>query len=164
MVFLKELPGLPPDRQIEFNIEVAPRTSLISIPLYHMTPAELKELKEQLQDFLDKGFIRPSFSLWGAPVLFVSKKDDSLRLCVDYRQLNKAKMKNQYPLPRIDDLFDQCFSKIDLRSGLSPTQDQGERRAQDDISDSVWALQVLSDVVWIDECSDNVLGSHEHGI
>ena len=87
-----------------------------------MAPAELKELKAQLQDLLDKGFIRPSVSPWGAPVLFVKKKDGTLRLCIDYRQLNKVTIKNKYPLPRIDDLFDQlqgaqCFSKIDLRSG-----------------------------------------------
>ncbi|KAL4035227.1 hypothetical protein IC575_003908 [Cucumis melo] len=87
-----------------------------------MAPAELKELKVQLQEFLDKGFIRPSVSTWGAPVLFVKKKDGSMRLCIDYRELNKVTVKNRYPLPRIDDLFDQLqgatvFSKIDLRSG-----------------------------------------------
>ncbi|KAL5821813.1 hypothetical protein ACOSQ3_023695 [Xanthoceras sorbifolium] len=87
-----------------------------------MASAELKELKIQLQELLDKGFIRPSVSPWGAPVLFVKKKDGSLRLCIDYRQLNKLTVKNKYPLPRIDDLFDQLrgarvFSKIDLRSG-----------------------------------------------
>ncbi|KAL4032758.1 hypothetical protein IC575_005840 [Cucumis melo] len=87
-----------------------------------MAPAELKELKVQLQELLDKGFIRPSVSPWGAPVLFVKKKDGSIRLCIDYRELNKVTVKNRYPLPRIDDLFDQLqgatvFSKIDLRSG-----------------------------------------------
>ena len=87
-----------------------------------MAPVELRELKEQLKDLLEKGFIRPSMSPWGAPVLFVHKKDGSLRMCIDYRQLNKVTIKNKYPLPRIDDLFDQlqgakCFSKIDLRSG-----------------------------------------------
>ncbi|KAL4013642.1 hypothetical protein IC575_025817 [Cucumis melo] len=87
-----------------------------------MAPAELKELKVQLQELLDKGFIRPSVSPWGAPVLFVKKKDGSMRLCIDYRELNKVTVKNRYPLPRIDDLFDQLqgatvFSKIDLRSG-----------------------------------------------
>ncbi|KAL0533787.1 hypothetical protein IC582_028058 [Cucumis melo] len=87
-----------------------------------MAPTELKELKVQLQELLDKGFIRPSVSTWGAPVLFVKKKDGSMRLCIDYRELNKVTVKNRYPLPRIDDLFDQLqgatvFSKIDLRSG-----------------------------------------------
>ena len=87
-----------------------------------MAPAELKKLKDQLKDLLDKGLIRPSVSPWGAPVLFMRKKDGSLRMCIDYRQLNKVTVKNRYPLPRIDDLFDQLqgasyFSKIDLRSG-----------------------------------------------
>ena len=121
-VFPEELPGLPPAREIEFGIELLPGTQPIAIPPYRMAPAELKELKEQLRDLLDKGFIRPSCSPWGAPVLFVKKKDGSFRLCIDYRQLNKVTVKNKYPLPRIDDLFDQlqgsqCFSKIDLHSG-----------------------------------------------
>ena len=106
-VFPEELPGLPPDREVEFAIEVYPGTTPISIPPYQMSPTELKELKVQLQDLLDRGFIRPSISPWGAPVLFVKKKDGSMRLCIDYRQLNKVTIKNRYPLPRIDDLFDQ---------------------------------------------------------
>ncbi|KAL5853171.1 hypothetical protein ACOSQ3_008289 [Xanthoceras sorbifolium] len=121
-VFPEELPDLPPEREVEFVIDVIPKTALVSIAPYRMTPAELKELKLQLQELLDKGFIRPSVSPWGAPVLFVKKKDGSMRLCIDYRQLNKLTIKNKYPLPRIDDLFDQLrgasvFSKIDLRSG-----------------------------------------------
>uniref|UniRef100_A0A2C9W6D4 RNA-directed DNA polymerase n=1 Tax=Manihot esculenta TaxID=3983 RepID=A0A2C9W6D4_MANES len=121
-VFPDELPGLPPGRELEFEIELLPGTRPISIPPYRMAPAELKDLKEQLQELVDKGFIRPNTSPWGAPVLFVRKKDSSLRLCIDYRQLNKVTTKNKYPLPRIDDLFDQlagagCFSKIDLRFG-----------------------------------------------
>ncbi|KAH0679464.1 hypothetical protein KY284_020549 [Solanum tuberosum] len=121
-VFPDDLPGVPPEREIDFGIDIIPDTRPISIPSYRMAPAELKELKEQLKDLLDKGFIRPSVSLSGAPVLFVRKKDDSFRMCIDYRQLNKVTIKNKYPLPRIDDLFDQlqgatCFSKIDLRSG-----------------------------------------------
>ena len=106
-VFPEELPGLPLDREIEFCIDLVPGTAPISIPPYRMAPAELKELKEQLQELLDNGFIRPSVSPWGAPVLFVKKKDGSLRLCIDYRELNKVTIKNRYPLPRIDDLFDQ---------------------------------------------------------
>ena len=121
-VFPSDLPGVPPDRDIDFAIDLEPGTKPISIPPYRMAPAELKELKDQLQDLLSKGFIRPSVSPWGAPVLFVKKKDGTMRMCIDYRQLNKVTVKNKYPLPRIDDLFDQLqgaslFSKIDLRSG-----------------------------------------------
>ncbi|KAL0537061.1 hypothetical protein IC582_026029 [Cucumis melo] len=121
-VFPEELPGLPPHREVEFAIELEPGTVPISRAPYRMAPAELKELKVQLHELLDKGFIRPSVSPWGAPVLFVKKKDGSMRLCIDYRELNKVTVKNRYPLPRIDDLFDQLhgatvFSKIDFRSG-----------------------------------------------
>ena len=117
---MDDLPGIPPDREIEFGIDLLPDTQPISILPYRMAPTELKELKEQLKDLLDKGFIRPSICPWGASVLFVRKKDGSLRMCIDYRQLNKVTIKNKYRLPRIDDLFDQLqgasyFSKIDLR-------------------------------------------------
>ncbi|KAA3480029.1 DNA/RNA polymerases superfamily protein [Gossypium australe] len=120
-IFLEELPGLPPDREVEFGIYLLPGTAPISIAPYRMAPKELVELKAHIQELLDKGFIRPSVSPWGAPVLFVKKKDGSMRMCIDYRQLNKLNIKNKYPLPRIDDLFDQLkgasvFSKIDLRS------------------------------------------------
>ncbi|KAL0551554.1 hypothetical protein IC582_010643 [Cucumis melo] len=121
-VFSEELPGLPPHREIEFAIELEPGTIPISRAPYRMAPAELKELKVQLQELLDKGFIRPSVSPFGAVVLFVKKKDGSMRLCIDYKELNKVTVKNRYPLPKNDDLFDQLlgatvFSKIDLRSG-----------------------------------------------
>jgi hypothetical protein len=121
-VFPDELPGMPPDRDIEFAIELQLGTAPISKRPYRMPPAELAELKKQLQELLDKGFNRPSTSPWGCPALFVKKKDESLRLCVDYRPLNAVTIKNKYPLPRIDVLFDQLvaakvFSKIDLRSG-----------------------------------------------
>jgi hypothetical protein len=121
-VFPNELQGMPPDRDIEFAIELQPETAPISKRPYRMPPAELAELKKQLQELLDKGFIRPGTSLWGCPALFVKKKDESLRLCVDYRPLNAVANKNKYPLPCIDVLFDQLvgakvFSKIDLRSG-----------------------------------------------
>jgi hypothetical protein len=120
-VFPDELPGMPPDRDIEFAIELQPGTTPISKRPYRMPPAELAELKKQLQELLDKGFIRPSTSPWRCPALFVNKKDESLRLCIDYRPLNTVTIKNKYPLPRIDVLFDQLvrakvFSKIDLRS------------------------------------------------
>lgn len=121
-VFPVDLPGAPVDREIEFTIELVPGTQPISKAPYRMAPAEMKELKTQLQDLLEKGFIRPSTSPWGAPVLFVKKKDGTMRLCIDYCELNKVTIKNKYPLPRIDDLFDQLqgarvFSKIDLHSG-----------------------------------------------
>ena len=121
-VFPEELPGLPSEREIEFGIELVPGIAPIPITSYRMAPTKLKELKAQLQELTDKGFTRPSFSPWDAPVLFVKKKDGSMRLCIYYRQLNKVTIKNKYPLSRIDDLFDQLkgaivFSKIDLRSG-----------------------------------------------
>ena len=121
-VFPDDISGLPSDRAIEFVIELISGTKPISIPPYIMAPAELKELKAQLKELLNKSFIRPSTSPWGALVLFVKKKDGSLWLCIDYRQLNRATIRNQYPLPRIDELIDQLqgsrvYSKIDLRSG-----------------------------------------------
>jgi hypothetical protein len=117
-VFPDELPGMPPDRDVKFVIELQPGTAPISKRPYRMPPKELAELKTQLQELLDKGYIRPSSSPWGCPALFVKKKDGSLRMCVDYRPLNAVTIKNKYPLPRIDVLFDQlAFSKIDLRSG-----------------------------------------------
>ncbi|KAL0556138.1 hypothetical protein IC582_004648 [Cucumis melo] len=120
-VFLKELSGLPFDKEIEFSIDLVFGIAPISQAPYRMAPMELRELKLQLQELVD-GFIRPSASPWGASMLFVKKKDATLRLCIDYRQLNKVTIRNKYPLPRIDDLFDKLhgafvFSKIDLRSG-----------------------------------------------
>ena len=121
-VFPEEVPGLPPRREVEFSIDLIPGAGPVSIAPYRMAPAELVELKKQIEELLEKQFIRPSASPWGAPVLLVKKKDGGSRLCVDYRQLNKLTIKNKYPLPRIDDLMDQLhgasvFSKIDLRSG-----------------------------------------------
>ena len=106
-VFLKDVPGLPPVRETEFSIDVMPGTGVISIAPYRMAPADLTELGKQLEDLTSKGFIRPSVSPWGAPVLLVKKKDGKSRLCVDYRQLNKVTVKNRYLMPRIDDLMDQ---------------------------------------------------------
>ncbi|GJZ01968.1 putative reverse transcriptase domain-containing protein [Tanacetum coccineum] len=121
-VFPEDLPGLPPTRQVEFQIDLVPGAAPVARAPYRLAPSELKELSEQLKELSDKGFIRPSSSPWGAPVLFVKKKDGSFRMCIDYRELNKLTVKNRYPLPRIDDLFDQLqgssvYSKIDLRSG-----------------------------------------------
>ncbi|GJS32784.1 putative reverse transcriptase domain-containing protein [Tanacetum coccineum] len=121
-VFPKDLPGLPPVRQVEFQIDLIPGAAPVARAPYRLAPSEMQELSNQLQELADRGFIRPSTSPWGAPVLFVKKKDGSFRMCIDYRELNKLTVKNRYPLPRIDDLFDQLqgsstYSKIDLRSG-----------------------------------------------
>ncbi|GJX84734.1 putative reverse transcriptase domain-containing protein, partial [Tanacetum coccineum] len=121
-VFLDDLSGLPPIREIELRIELIPGATPVAKSLYRLAPSEMEEFSGQLKELQDKGFIRPSSSPWGAPVLFVKKKDGSFRMCIDYRELNKLTVKNRYPLPRIDDLFDQLqgsqfFSKIDLRSG-----------------------------------------------
>ncbi|GJU53362.1 putative reverse transcriptase domain-containing protein, partial [Tanacetum coccineum] len=121
-VFHEDFPGLPPTRQVEFQIDLIPGAAPVARAPYRLAPSEMKELLEQLKELSDKGFIRPSSSFLGAPVLFVKKKDASFRMCIDYRELNKLTVKNHYPLPRIDDLFDQLqgssvYSKIDLRSG-----------------------------------------------
>ncbi|KAJ9562159.1 LOW QUALITY PROTEIN: hypothetical protein OSB04_007319 [Centaurea solstitialis] len=120
--FPEELPGIPPERQVEFEIDLIPGEALVAKAPYRLAPPEMQELSSQLEELLGKGFIRPSSSPWGAPILFVKKKDGSMRMCIDYRELNKLTVKNRYPLPRIDDLFDQLqgavwFSKIDLRLG-----------------------------------------------
>ena len=153
-----DIAGLPPEREVEFTIDLIPRTEPISIPPYRMAPAEFRELKAQLEELLSKGFIRPSISPWVAPVLFVKKKDGSLRLCIDYRQLNRVTIRNQYPLPRIDELIDQLqgsrvYSKIDLRSGyhqlrvqesdVPKTEFKGTFRAPEDcITDSKGATVI----------------------
>ncbi|GJU98920.1 putative reverse transcriptase domain-containing protein [Tanacetum coccineum] len=121
-VFPEDLPGLPPARQVEFQIDLVPGAAPIARAPYRLAPTELQELSTQLQELSDRGFIRPSSSPWGDPVLFVKKKDGSFQMCIDYRELNKLTVKNRYPLLRINDLFDQLqgsrvYSKIDLRSG-----------------------------------------------
>src|SRR3954464_12775356 len=113
---------MPPDKAVEFIMDLIPGTAPISRRPYRMAPHELADLKTQLEALLDKGFVRPSSSPWGCPVLFVTKKDGTERICVDYRPLNLATIKNKYPLPRINDLCDQLagssvFSKMDLRLG-----------------------------------------------
>jgi hypothetical protein len=117
----QEVPGLPSKRDIDFSVNLMPGAAPMSKAPYRMSAPELKELQLQLEELLKNGYIRPSVSPWGAPVLFVKKKDGTLRLCIDFRQLNKVMVKNKYPLSRIDDLFDQLkdakiFSKIDLIS------------------------------------------------
>ncbi|GJX23904.1 hypothetical protein Tco_0228349, partial [Tanacetum coccineum] len=104
-VFPKDLLGLPPQRQVEFRIDLVPGATPVAKSPYRLAPSEMQELSGQLQELQDKGFIRPSHSPWGAPVLFVKKKDGSFRMCIDHRELNKLNVKNRYPLPRIDDLF-----------------------------------------------------------
>ncbi|GJU07648.1 hypothetical protein Tco_1124078 [Tanacetum coccineum] len=121
-VFPEDLPRLPPTRQVEFQIDLVPGAAPVARAPYRLAPSEMEELSTQLQELSDNGFIRPSSSPWGAPVLFIKKKDGSFQMCIDYRELNKLTVKNRYTLPRIDDLFDQLqgssvYSKIDLRSG-----------------------------------------------
>jgi hypothetical protein len=121
-IFPDDLPRLPPDRDVEFKIELLPDTAAISRRPYRMPPNELAKLKVQLNELLKKGLIHPSSSLWGCPAIFVKKKDPLLWMCVDYRPMNAVTVKNKYPLPCINILFDQLskakvFSKIDLRSG-----------------------------------------------
>ncbi|GJW79536.1 putative reverse transcriptase domain-containing protein [Tanacetum coccineum] len=130
-VFPEDLPGLPPTRQVEFHIDLVPGAAPVARAPYRLAPSEMKELADQLQELSDKGFIRPSSSPWGAPVLFVKKKDGTFWMCIDYQELNKLTMKNHYLLPRIDDLFDQLqgssvYSKIDLRSGYHQLRNKKE--------------------------------------
>nr|GEV83339.1 putative reverse transcriptase domain-containing protein [Tanacetum cinerariifolium] len=121
-VFSEDLPRLPPMRHVEFQMDLVPGTAFVARAPYRLSSTKLHGLSTQLQELSDKGFIRPISTPWGAPVLFVKKKDGSFQMCIDYRELNKLSVKNRYPLPRIDDLFDQLqgsrvYSKIDLRSG-----------------------------------------------
>ncbi|GJX84119.1 putative reverse transcriptase domain-containing protein [Tanacetum coccineum] len=130
-VFPKDFLGLPPTRQVEFQIDLVPGAAPMARAPYRLAPSELQELSTQLQELSNKGFIRPSSSPWGAPVLFVKKKYGSFQMCIDYRELNKLTVKNRYPLPKIDDLFDQLqgsrvYSKIDLRSGYHQLRVQEE--------------------------------------
>ncbi|KAA3480571.1 DNA/RNA polymerases superfamily protein [Gossypium australe] len=138
-VFPEELPGLPPVREVEFGIELVPGTAPISVALYRMAPLELKELKVQLQELTNKGFARPSYSLWGASVPFVKKKDGSMRLCIDYRQLNKVTVKNKYPLPRIDDLSYGVFQDR-LEVWILSVKSQILGCAKNRISGKEWSL------------------------
>ncbi|GJU63305.1 putative reverse transcriptase domain-containing protein [Tanacetum coccineum] len=137
-VFLDDMSGLPPQRQVQFCIDLIPGATPVAKSPYRLAPSEMQELSEQLQELQDKGFIRPSHSPWGVPVLFVKKKDGSFCMCIDYRELSKLTIKNRYPLPRIDDLFDQLqgahyFSKIDLRSSYHQL-----RVHDDDISNTAF--------------------------
>ncbi|GJW82433.1 putative reverse transcriptase domain-containing protein [Tanacetum coccineum] len=134
-VFPEDLPGLPQTRQVGFQIDLVPCDAPVARPPYRLTPLELQELSTQLQEISDKGFIRPSISPWGAPVLSIKKKDGSFRMCIDYRKLNKLTVNNRYPLPRINHLFDQLqgsrvYSKINLRSGYHQLRVREEEHAE----------------------------------
>jgi hypothetical protein len=144
-VFPEELPGMPPHRDIKSLIELLPGTPPISKRPYSIPMNELVELKKQIAELQAKGFIRPSSSPWGAPVLFVEKKDGTQRMCVDYHSLNEVTIKNKYPLPRIEDLFDQmkggqCFLQDRFEVGISPAEDSRVRYPQDSVSYSIWIL------------------------
>nr|GEX19474.1 putative reverse transcriptase domain-containing protein [Tanacetum cinerariifolium] len=106
-VFLEDLSGIPPTRQVEFQIDLIHGVAPVALTPYRLAPSEMKELSDQLKELSDKGLIRPSFALWGASVLLVKKKDGSFQMCIDHQELNKLTVKNHYPLPKIDDLFDQ---------------------------------------------------------
>nr|GEX28343.1 hypothetical protein [Tanacetum cinerariifolium] len=145
-LFPEDLPGLPLARPIEFHIELIPGAVPVAQASYRLAPSEMKELSKQLQELSAKGFIRPSSSPWGAPILFVKKKDGSFMMCFDYRELNKLTVKNRYPLPRINDLFDQLqgssvYSKIRLETRLSPAGSTRTRRSKDGIQNSIWTLR-----------------------
>ncbi|GKF65566.1 hypothetical protein Tco_0192083, partial [Tanacetum coccineum] len=139
-VFPEDFPGIPPTRQVEFQIDLIPGAAPVARAPYRLAPSEMKELSDQLKELSDKGFIRLSSSPWGAPVLFVKKKDGSFRMCINYRELNKLTVKNRYPLPRIDDLFDQL-------QGLS-----------------VYSKIDLSYAVWFDKRTCRIHGSYESGV
>ncbi|GJU55746.1 retrovirus-related pol polyprotein from transposon 17.6 [Tanacetum coccineum] len=144
-VFPEYLPGLPPVRQVEFQINLILGAAPVAQAPYRLAPLEMQELSNQLQELADRGFIRPSTSPWGAPVLFVKKKDGSFRMCIDYRELNKLTVKNRYPLPRIDVLFDQLqglsvYLKIDLRSGYHQLRVRDE-----DIPKTAFRMRFIKD-------------------
>nr|GFC15849.1 putative reverse transcriptase domain-containing protein [Tanacetum cinerariifolium] len=135
-VFPEDLPGLPPTRQVEFQIDLIPGAAPVARAPFRLALSEMKELSDQLQELSDKGFIRTSSSPWGAPALFVKKKDRSFRMCIDYRELNKLTVKNRYPLPRIDDLFDQLsrgkyLLKDRPKVRLSSVESLGSRHSKD---------------------------------
>ncbi|GJX11186.1 putative reverse transcriptase domain-containing protein [Tanacetum coccineum] len=155
-VFPEDLSGLPPIRPVEFQIDLILGAALVARAPYRLAPSEMKELLEQLQELSEKGFIRPSSSPWGAPVLFIKKKDGSFRMCIDYRELNKLTVKNRYLLLRIDDLFDQLqgssiYSKIDLRSGYHQLRVREQDIPEDGIPNSVCTLRVSGHAIRTDK-------------
>jgi hypothetical protein len=160
-VFSDDLPGMPPNRDIEFSIDLLPGTAPIAKRPYRTAPVEHEEVKKTVDELLAKGYIRRSFSPWAFPILLVEKKDGAKRMCVDYRDLNAVTIKNKHPLPRIEDLFDQLqgacvFSKIDLRSGY-------HQLIEDGIHLQVWAIRVYGHVLWLDQCPGFLHASDEQG-
>ncbi|GKE94299.1 putative reverse transcriptase domain-containing protein, partial [Tanacetum coccineum] len=139
-VFPEDLPGLPPARPVEFQIDLIPGAAPVARAPYRLAPSEMKELLEQLQELSDKGFIRPSSSPWGALVMYFKKKDGSFRMCIDYWELNKLTVKNHYPLPRIDDPRIHHLFKDRFEIELSPAESTRTRHSKDDILNSVWSL------------------------
>jgi hypothetical protein len=144
-VFLEELPGLPLERKVEFAIELIPDTAPISKRAYRVSGPKLVELKKQIDELLEKGYIRPSTSPWAAAVLFMEKKDGTKRMCIDYKSLNEVTIKNKYPLPGIEDLFDQLrganvFSKIRPKVRLPSAQDLTLGYTEDNVHHQVWTI------------------------
>eukprot|EP00171_Calliarthron_tuberculosum_P000963 IDg963t1 len=138
-------PGLPPERNIEMKIDLEPGSKPKIGPIYKLSVLELAEMKKQIEEALSKGFIRPSVSPWGSPVLFAKKKDGALRMCIDYRALNKQTIRNQVPLPRIDEVWDQLsgakyFSSIDLRLGYHQIRIRNEDVRKNGIQDTIWSV------------------------
>ncbi|GJT32312.1 putative nucleotidyltransferase, ribonuclease H [Tanacetum coccineum] len=164
-VFPRDLSGLPPSHEVEFRIDLIPGVMPIAKSPYRLAPTEMQELSNQLKEIQDKGFIRPSSTPWGAPVLFVKKKDGSFRICIDYKELNKLTIKNRYPFLRIDDLFDQLqgsryFSKIDLRSGYHQL-----RVREEDIPKTAFRMRPYLDkfvIVFIDDILIYSKSKEEH--
>jgi hypothetical protein len=153
-VFPEDLPGLSPERKVEFAIELLPGTTPISKRAYRVSGPELVELKKQIDELSEKGYIRPSTSPWAAPVLFVEKKDDTRRMCIDYQALNEVTIKNKYPLPRIEDLFDQLrganvFSKIDLRSGYHQLRIRPSDIPKTTFIREIWIHTIKRSPLWI---------------
>ncbi|GJU77136.1 hypothetical protein Tco_1274206 [Tanacetum coccineum] len=147
-VFPEDLPGLPPTRQVEFQINLVPGAASVARAPYLLAMSEMKKLSEQLQELSDKGFIRPSSSPWGAPVLFIKMRDGSFRMCIDYQELNKLAVKNCYQLPRIDDLFDftmriQCLLYDRPAIRLSPALSTRRGYSKNGTQNSIWVITVL---------------------
>nr|GFC05512.1 putative reverse transcriptase domain-containing protein [Tanacetum cinerariifolium] len=147
-VFPEDLSGLPPIRPVEFQIDLVPGAAPVARAPYRLAPSEMKELVEQLKELSDKGFIRPSSSPWGAPVLFVKKKDASFRMCIDYRELNKL----------------TCLFQDRPVIGLSPVKGPRRRHSENSFQNLLWPLRISGYAIWFDECTCRIHGPHEPGV